>query len=79
MTFQNNQPLLARALSANIDSVERIDRMIMNAEARRNAALREMEQHRATLALALRRASDDVVEADFEDVAPDSRGQRNVA
>ena len=61
--------VVARALSVNIDSVERIDRMIMNAEARRNAALREMERHRATLALALRQASDDVVEADFEDVA----------
>jgi hypothetical protein len=29
---------VARALSANIDSFERIDRMVMNAEARRNAA-----------------------------------------
>jgi hypothetical protein len=58
------------ALSAEIESFERIDRLIMNAEARRNAALRELERHRTTLAQDLRQASDDVVEADFEDVAP---------
>jgi len=34
-------------LSANIDAVERIDRMAMNAEARRSAALREIERHRS--------------------------------
>jgi hypothetical protein len=48
---------VARALTANIDSFERIDRMVMNAETRRNAVLRELERHRANLALALRRAS----------------------
>jgi hypothetical protein len=56
--------------STTIDSVERIDRMVMSAEARRNAALREIERHRAGLAEALRRATDDVVDADFEDIAP---------
>ena len=71
--------VVAQALLADIDSFERIDRMVMNVEARRNAALREMERHRTTLAQALRQASDDVVEADFEDVAPDSRAQRDVA
>jgi hypothetical protein len=68
--------VVAQALLADIDSFERIDRMVMNAEARRNAALRELERHRTTLALALRQASDDVVEADFEDVAPDTLAQR---
>jgi len=37
----------SRTLSANIDVVERIDRMAMNAEARRSAALREIERHRS--------------------------------
>jgi hypothetical protein len=60
----------ARALSTNIDAVERIDRMIMSAEVRRNAALRELERHRACVAQALRGATDDVVDAEFEDVAP---------
>jgi hypothetical protein len=44
--------------------------MIMNAEARRNAALREIERHRASIAEALRRVTDDIVDAEFEDVAP---------
>ena len=44
--------------------------MIMNAEARRNAALRELERHRETLARALRQTSDNVAEADYEDVTP---------
>jgi len=57
--------------STTIDSVERIDRMVMNAEARRNSALREIERHRSCMAEALRRATDDVVDAEFEDVARD--------
>ena len=69
---------VARALSANIDSFERIDRMVMNAEARRNAALRELERHRASVGRALRQASDDTVEAEFVDVLPDRHGQKGV-
>jgi hypothetical protein len=34
-------------LLGNIDAVERIDRMVMDAEARRSAALREIERHRS--------------------------------
>lgn len=58
--------------SATIKSVERIDRMVMNAEARRNAALREIERHRSCMAEALRRATDDVVDAEFVDVPRDA-------
>jgi hypothetical protein len=71
--------VVARALSAEIDTVERIDRMLTNAASRRNSALREIERHRATLAAALREASDDVVEAEFEDLATNRVVQRNVA
>jgi hypothetical protein len=67
LTLEN---VAARALSAQIESFERIDRMVMNAEARRNAALRELERHRTPPAQALRQASEGVIEADFEDVAP---------
>jgi predicted phage tail protein len=73
------EDVTARALSAEIENFERIDRMVMNAEARRNAALRELERHRMTLAQALRQASDDVVDADFEDVAPVRRRLRDKA
>lgn len=64
LTLEN---VAARALSAQIESFERIDRIVMNAEARRNAALRELERHRDTLAQALRQAGEDVIEADFEE------------
>jgi hypothetical protein len=61
---------VSQILARNIDQFERVDRMIMNAEARRNAALREVDRHRSSLAQALRRASDDIVEAEYEELAP---------
>jgi hypothetical protein len=63
----------------NIETIERMDRMVMNAEARRNAALREIERHRSTLGQAMRQASDEVVEAEFEDVAPVRGGRKDAA
>jgi hypothetical protein len=69
----------ARTLSANIDSVERIDRMIVNAEARRHAALHELERHRAALAKVPRVANDDVVDAEFEDIDPATCQQSDAA
>jgi len=70
---------VARALASNISPFERIDAMISNLEARRNAALRELERRRASLALTLRRATDDVLDAEFEDIAPAHSRQRDVA
>jgi hypothetical protein len=70
---------LARALASNISPFERMDAMTMNFEARRNAALRELERHRESLALALRRATDDVLDGEFEDVAPALSGQPGAA
>jgi len=63
----------AQTLSLHIDGVERIDRMIMLAKARRAAALQEIERHRASLAQGLRRAlaAEDAGDADVvEDAAP---------
>ena len=71
------EDVTAQALSAEIENFEQIDRMVMNADARRNAALRELERHRMTLAQALRQASDNVIDADFEDVAPVRRRLRD--
>jgi hypothetical protein len=51
-----------------LESIERLDRLIASADARRNTAFRELERHRANLARALRDASNDVVDAEFEDV-----------
>ncbi|HYC24517.1 MAG TPA: hypothetical protein VEC58_00650, partial [Roseiarcus sp.] len=41
---------MASELVKNIEQVERIDRLIMSAETRRNNALHEIERHRAGLA-----------------------------
>ena len=73
------ETVTARAMSKNIDKIERMDRMIMSAEVRRNAALREMERRRSGFAEALRRASDDAVEAEYEEVAPALSGEEEVA
>ena len=71
--------VMAQTLSVKVDDIERIDRMIMGAEARRNLALRELDRHRASLADRLRRASDDVVDAQFEQVEAPQVTNRNAA
>jgi hypothetical protein len=61
--------VMSKAFVENLDPIERIDRLIMSAENRRNAALREIERHRRSFAQALRDAVED---ADFEIVKPNS-------
>jgi hypothetical protein len=51
---------------ACIDDVEKIDRLTMLAEARRNAAFREIERHRSPFAQNLRRTIDRVDEGEFK-------------
>jgi hypothetical protein len=63
--------VMAQALQIALNDIERIDGMIMKAEARRNAALREIERHRAALADALRRATERVRDAEFKEVGCD--------
>jgi hypothetical protein len=60
--------VMAQTLRVRIDEIERIDRMIMAAETRRNAALHELARHRAHFAAILRRAAQDV-ENDAEGIA----------
>jgi hypothetical protein len=48
------EAVMGQTLSLSIDSIERIDRMIASAEARRGNALREIDRHRATLGVAVR-------------------------
>jgi hypothetical protein len=59
-----------RAFLEELDRIERIDRLIAVAQARRNAALREITFHRATFAKALRERMRDFEEAEFEIVKP---------
>ena len=49
--------IMAQTLSLKLDDIERIDHMTAIAEARRNAALREIDRHRETLGQKLRRAA----------------------
>jgi hypothetical protein len=72
------EAITADAFLAKSEEFERLDRTIMKAEARRNAALREVERRRFSMAQALRRASDDVVDAEFVDVAPDQIARKEV-
>jgi hypothetical protein len=73
------ESITADVFLAMSEHLERIERMTTNAEARRNAVLREIERRRASVAQALRRASEEVVEAEFEDVKPDQRAQKDAA
>ena len=57
-----------KTLSAKLDDVERIDRMIANAEARRHVVLREIDRHRAAVAARLRAAAEAIEEGEFEEV-----------
>jgi len=60
--------VMAETLARKLGEVERIDRMVAGAEARRNIALREIDRHRATLAAALRQAADEVLDAEFKEI-----------
>jgi hypothetical protein len=51
-----------------IDALERIDRMVMTMEARRNAAYREAERHRLGLGERLRRAAEQVEDAELREI-----------
>src|SRR5262249_3606187 len=65
----NMDALLANEFSERseyLDYIERIDCLSSSAESRRNASLREIERRRAALGGALRRAVEDVEDAEFK-------------
>jgi hypothetical protein len=68
------EDVMAKTLEGEIDSFERFDRMLASSEARRNKALREIEQHRAALGAAVRQAIDGVQDAEFRDVDTGEEG-----
>lgn len=57
--------VMAQTLRLHINEVERIDRMVASAEARRAATLREIAGYRAELAARLRRAATAIEDAEF--------------
>lgn len=62
--------VMAETLAVKISDFERIDRLIMNAEARRNTVLREIDRHRASQDSARRRANNNVEDAQFVEIGP---------
>jgi hypothetical protein len=63
----------------SLDDIERIDRVIASAEARRNAVLREVDRHRSGLAQTLRSAMEEPEDAEFEVIENDQTSSRNPA
>jgi len=61
--------VMAETLAYIIDDFERIDRMIMHTEARRNAILREVDRYRTSLGQALRRATNDIENSQFLEIS----------
>ena len=66
----NLDAVMAEALALRLDDIERIERMIASQEGRFEAALREIDRHRAVLAEALRGAAKGIEEAEYEELAP---------
>ena len=60
--------VMAETFAQEIDFLERLDRMLASAEARRNNALREIDRHREALGARVRQAIDEVQDAEFRDV-----------
>lgn len=70
-----SKSIVAQTTVLYLDEIERLDRMILSAEVRRNNALREIQFHRDALARNLRRACEDVEDAEFTEIpaSPEAR------
>jgi hypothetical protein len=65
----DQEAIAAQTLAVKLDAFERIDRMIMQSEARRNMILREIDRHRDVLARRLREVSAAIEDAQFTEIA----------
>ena len=62
--------VMAHTLRQNLDSIERIDRMLALAAGRRDAILHEIDRHRAPLGHALRRTVEQIEEGEYRVLNP---------
>ena len=62
--------VMAQTLSVKMDDIDRIDRLTMAAESRRNVAVHEIDRYRATLAHTSRSAPDRVETTEYKVIAP---------
>ena len=60
-----------------LGTVERIHRLIANAESRRNEILRDLDRHRAILAETLRGRQVEQIDGDFRLIKPGESGQHD--
>ena len=67
--LDDQEAIAAQTLAVKLDAFERIARMIMQTEARRNMILREIDRHRDALARRLREASAAIEDAQFTEIA----------
>ena len=64
----DQEAIAAQTLALKLDTIERIERMIMQAEARRNMMLREIDRHRDVLARRLTEVATEIEDAEFEEI-----------
>lgn len=70
---QDEAAIAAQTFAAKLDTFERMDRLIAQAEARRNTVLREVERRREAVARRLRDASEMIEDAEFTEIDGDER------
>jgi hypothetical protein len=68
--------LVAEALAANLDDIERIDHLTTIAEGRRNASLREIDRHHVVLGETLRRSVQEVEARERKLLEPPAKGEK---
>jgi hypothetical protein len=69
--------LLVKSLKEEFDYIERIDRLTVVAEGRRNASLREIDRRRAVLGESLRRTVQEIEEGELEVIeAAPAKGEK---
>jgi hypothetical protein len=69
----DEEAIAAQTLADQRDMFEKIDRMIMQTEARRHVVLREIDRRRDALARRLREISTEVEDGEFTEIAPPHR------
>jgi hypothetical protein len=67
--------LASRSYAALLSVIDRLKGQIADAEKQRNAALDALERYRASFAVVLRRASEDILDADFTPVEASGRNE----
>ena len=65
----DHEAITAQTFGMKLATFERIERMIMQAEARRAVILREIDRHRSVVAQRLREIASEVEDAEFREIA----------